>query len=46
MQGVERRTRVFEAGLLRSLAAERIGRRTSSPPQLAQRKFSLVAAHS
>jgi hypothetical protein len=39
--------RVVEAGCLASLAAGRIGRRTSSPPQLGQtplRRFSAQSA--
>lgn len=45
-QGLERSTRSVDAGSLSSFAAGRIGRRTSSPPQLAQMKPSFVVAHS
>lgn len=45
-QGPARTTRVVEAGFRASFATGRMGRRTSSPPQLAQTNFSFVEAHS
>lgn len=45
-QGSLRTTRTDEAGFFSSLAVGRIGRRTSSPPQLGQMKRSLFEAQS